>query len=178
MVDEIAEEIDSIPSMIITCCGGGGLLCGLVEGMRRYGWTSVPVLAMETIGAESLNAAVKAGGIPVRIPGITSIATCLGSVIICDQLAQDYRRSEPPILSHLVSDRDAVDACLKFANHHNMLVETACGAALASLYTGLVRKLFEQNSDLYGDGPVIVIICGGCSINIDMLNDLKKRFNL
>jgi len=178
MIDEIAEEIDSPPSMIISCCGGGGLLCGIVEGMRRHGWTSTTVLAMETRGAESFNAAVQAGGVPVRIPGITSIATCLGSVIICDQLAQDYRRSTPQILSHLVDDKDAVEACLKFANDHNMIVETACGAALAALYTGLVRKLFKQNSEKYTDGPVIVIVCGGCALTLDELIQFKEQFNL
>ncbi|CAG2171971.1 unnamed protein product, partial [Oppiella nova] len=87
MIDEIAEDLDAVPSMIITCCGGGGLLCGIIEGMRRHGWTSVPVLAMETRGADSLNAAVVAanGGTvrPVRIPDITSIAKSLGSLIIC-----------------------------------------------------------------------------------------------
>ncbi|CAG2107719.1 unnamed protein product [Medioppia subpectinata] len=182
MIDEIAEDLDVKPSMIVTCCGGGGLLCGIIEGMRRHGWTSVPVLAMETIGADSLNAAVIAsnGGTvrPVRIPAITSIAKSLGSLIICDQLAADCTTAAPPVLSHLCTDRDAVDACIKFADQHRILVELACGASLSALYTGLVKRLFLENSDQYSDGPVVVIICGGASVTIDMINEWKTQFNL
>lgn len=41
--------------------GGGGLLNGVVEGLRRAGWDDVPIVAMETLGAHSLNAAMEAG---------------------------------------------------------------------------------------------------------------------
>ncbi|XP_054156367.1 serine dehydratase-like [Oppia nitens] len=179
MIDEIVQDLDTIiPSMIVTCCGGGGLLCGIIEGMRRHNWTSVPVLAMETDGANSLNAAVLAGGQPVRLPAITSVATCLGSLIICDQLADDYRKSQPPVLSHLVNDKQAVDACIRFANEHRFLVEPACGASLAALYTGLVSKLFADSCGKYSDGPVVVIVCGGCDVTLDKLSDWKQQFNL
>ncbi|CAG2103562.1 unnamed protein product [Medioppia subpectinata] len=180
MIDEIAADLNATPSMIITCCGGGGLLCGIIEGMRRHGWTSVPVLAMETTGANSLNAAVTAAvdGVvrPVILPAITSIATTLGTYSICDQLAKEYNASAPPVLSHMVEDRDAVDACLKFADHHRILVEPACGATLAALYTGLVERLLADNE--YGSGPVVVIVCGGAAVNIDIFAELKSRFNL
>jgi len=50
--------------------GGGGLLNGVVEGLRRACWADVPIVAMETIGAHSLNAAMKAGEL-VTLPEIT-----------------------------------------------------------------------------------------------------------
>ena len=34
---------------------------GVLTGMHRVGWTTVPVLALETEGAESLNACAKVG---------------------------------------------------------------------------------------------------------------------
>lgn len=34
---------------------------GVLTGMHRAGWTAVPVLALETEGAHSLNACAKAG---------------------------------------------------------------------------------------------------------------------
>lgn len=34
---------------------------GVLEGLHRVGWANVPILAMETKGADSLNACVKAG---------------------------------------------------------------------------------------------------------------------
>ena len=126
IIDEIAEQLKgTIPSLIISSCGGGGLLCGIIEGMRRHEWTSVPILAMETKGADSLNAAVRAGSpiVPVTIPSITSVAKSLGALAICQQLADDYNKGSPPIISHLVDDKDAVDACLRFADKHRILVE-------------------------------------------------------
>lgn len=125
MVDEIAEDLKTTPSMIISSCGGGGLICGIIEGMRRHGWTSVPILALETKGADSLNAAVRAGAPikPVTLNSITSIAKTLGASAICQQLADDYNKSQPPIISQVLEDRDAADACIRFADEHRMLVE-------------------------------------------------------
>ena len=125
MIDEIAEDLKQTPSMIICSCGGGGLASGIIEGMRRHGWTSVPMLAMETNGADSLNRAVKAGTPikPVVLNSITSIAKSLGALAICQQLADDYNRSEPPIISHTLGDKESVDACLRFADDHRILVE-------------------------------------------------------
>ena len=54
----------------MTCVGGGGLLCGVIQGMKQVGWTDVPVIAMETNGADSYNQAVKAGKL-VTLPDIT-----------------------------------------------------------------------------------------------------------
>ena len=50
------------PSLIVCSVGGGGLLAGILEGLEREEngiWEDVPVLAMETYGAESLNAAMQ-----------------------------------------------------------------------------------------------------------------------
>ena len=49
------------PDLVILSVGGGGLLCGVLQGLHQEGWSSVPVLAIETEGAASLNACVCAG---------------------------------------------------------------------------------------------------------------------
>ena len=61
----------------MTCVGGGGLLAGIARGMRAVSWDHVPIVAMETWGAESFYRAVEAGK-PVKIPGITSVCKTLG----------------------------------------------------------------------------------------------------
>ena len=62
MVDEVKEALHGItPDLMIISVGGGGLMNGVLEGMHRVGWAHIPVLAMETQGADSLNACVKAG---------------------------------------------------------------------------------------------------------------------
>ena len=70
MIQEIHEQISDKPDVVITCVGGGGLLCGVIQGLQRVGWTDVPVIAMETTGADSYNQAVKAGKL-VTLPDIT-----------------------------------------------------------------------------------------------------------
>ena len=62
MVEEIKEQLYGItPDLVIVSVGGGGLMNGVLEGLHRVGWASVPVLAMETRGADSLNACVRMG---------------------------------------------------------------------------------------------------------------------
>lgn len=63
MIAEAAASLgpDGKPGAVVISVGGGGLLCGVVRGLRDAGWTDVPVVAMETVGADCFNAAVKAG---------------------------------------------------------------------------------------------------------------------
>lgn len=58
------------PGALVVSVGGGGLLAGLVEGIVKVGWSDVPIIAMETLGAHCLNAALQAGK-SVSLPDIT-----------------------------------------------------------------------------------------------------------
>ena len=40
--------------MVVVALGGGGLMCGVLRGMHQLGWDNVPVVAVETKGADSL----------------------------------------------------------------------------------------------------------------------------
>lgn len=51
----------AVPSCIVLSVGGGGLLCGVLLGLKRNGWESVPVIAVETQGAESFHKGMEAG---------------------------------------------------------------------------------------------------------------------
>lgn len=62
MVEEIKAQLHGVtPDLVVVSVGGGGLMNGVLEGLHRVEWTGVPVLAMETLGADSLNACVRAG---------------------------------------------------------------------------------------------------------------------
>ena len=50
-----------VPDVIVVSVGGGGLMNGILHGLHEVGWNHVPLVAMETIGADSLNACVMAG---------------------------------------------------------------------------------------------------------------------
>lgn len=49
------------PGAIVLSVGGGGLLCGVAQGLQEVGWGDVPIIAMETKGAHSYHAATSAG---------------------------------------------------------------------------------------------------------------------
>ncbi len=74
MIEEIASDLPEPPDVMILSVGGGGLLCGVVEGMAKVGWEKVPILCMETVGADCFNQAVKTGEI-VYLPDITRLVT-------------------------------------------------------------------------------------------------------
>jgi L-serine/L-threonine ammonia-lyase len=150
MIDEVAAA-GLRPSGVLLAAGGGGLLSGVIEGLRRNEMAEVPVIAVETEGAASLHAGMRAGQ-PVALDAITSIATSLGAKQVCEQ-AFALTRSHN-ITSLVVSDADAVRACVRFMDDHRLVVEPACGAALAPVYSG-AAQLSAAGDDL------LVIVCGG-----------------
>jgi L-serine/L-threonine ammonia-lyase len=157
MIDEVAASGNK-PDAVLLSVGGGGLLAGVMEGLARNGWGDVPVLAVETQGAASLHAAMQAGE-RVALEAVSSLATSLGARQVCQQafaLSQGGK-----VHSLLVSDTDAVAACSRFLDDHRLLVEPACGAALAVAYAGAPA--------LTAYAKVLIIVCGGASATADNL---------
>src|ERR1700744_2459863 len=118
MIDEVARD-GMKPGVVVLSVGGGGLLCGVVEGLRRNGWHDVPVIAAETQGAESYARALEAGR-RVELEAITSIATSLGARTVCEEALAKARQH--PIESVVVSDAQAVAGCIRLLDEHRMLV--------------------------------------------------------
>ncbi|CAN9502536.1 unnamed protein product [Ophioblennius macclurei] len=162
------------PGAVVLSVGGGGLLCGIVQGMKEAGWTDVPVLAMETVGADCLNAAVKAGSI-VTLDDITSEAKCLGAKTVCKKAFEYSLSGQPTIISELVTDQQALHAVQTFLDEERVLVEMACGAALAAVYSGVVPRLQKEGRLPTPLGPLVVIVCGGSSVNMEQLTELTAK---
>jgi L-serine/L-threonine ammonia-lyase len=166
LIDEaVAQGADF--DAVICSVGGGGLLCGVLEGLHRNGRAHVPVIAVETEGAASLHAAVQAGAL-VTLPGITSIATTLGSKRVA-QAAFDWTKKHT-VHSVVVSDAQAVDACLQFADDLRVLVEPACGASLAVAYQDLPVLASMRNP--------LIVVCGGIGVDLAKLAFWKQQFRL
>ena len=159
LVDEVAAA-GLRPDAVVLSVGGGGLLCGVAIGLARHGWDDVPIVAAETEGAASYRAAIEAGG-PVEIPRIASVATSLGARRVCEPAWRWSR--ERPIVSALVSDRQALDACERFLADHDQLVEPACGASLALAY--------GRHPTLEPYRNVLVVACGGVTATLDHLRE-------
>lgn len=54
LVKELESQLDGKPGAVVLSVGGGGLLNGVVEGLRCAGWGDVPIIAMETVGAHTV----------------------------------------------------------------------------------------------------------------------------
>ena len=162
LIDEVAASGPK-PDAVVLSVGGGGLLCGVVEGLRRNGWSDVPVIAVETRGADSLAQSIQEDR-RVELPAITSIATSLGARQISEQTFALVKQH--PIESVVVSDRSAVLACLRFLDDHRVLTEPACGASLAAVYEGSpLLARFET---------VLVIVCGGVTATLVRLQEWSQ----
>lgn len=164
LVDEAARQGPK-PGLIILSVGGGGLLCGVAEGMDRNGWEDVPILACETEGTASLAAAMKAEEL-VELDSISSVATSLGARMVAPQALKVTRTHR--VISHVASDAAAVRACSRFLDDHRVLVEPACGVSLSPLYENL--PLPDEG------GTVLVVICGGIGISAAKLRQMEERF--
>jgi len=164
LIDEVATTGNK-PDAVLLSVGGGGLLAGVMEGLARNGWADVPVLAVETHGAASLHAAIQAGQ-PTALEAVTSIATTLGARQVCTRA---FELSQGGMVqSLLVSDQQAVAACNRFLDDHRLLVEPACGAALAVAY--------DMPQPLAAFQKVLVVVCGGATASADNLRQWAAKW--
>jgi len=157
LIDEVLEQGLAFDA-VITAVGGGGLFCGIVQGLQRHGLHHVPVIAVETLGADSLSQSLQAGH-AVTLPAITSVATSLGARRVADEalrLAQSH-----PTLSLTVTDAQATQACVRFADAMRVMVEPACGAALAALSV--------HGPALAGFKRPLIEVCGGIGVSLALL---------
>lgn len=163
LVDEVVAAGVDFDAVVLTV-GGGGLLCGVVAGLRHHGLTQLPVVAVETLGADSLHQSVQAGQ-RVELPSITSIATTLGARQVCAQAFELTRVH--PIITAVVDDAQAVQACFDFMRDHNTLIEPACGAGLVMLY--------GQNPALQRFERPLIVVCGGSTATWPQLERWREE---
>lgn len=157
LVDEITNA-GIVPDAMIVSVGGGGLYSGVVEGLRRNGLSSVRVIAVETEGTASFNAAMNQGAV-VELDAIRGIATSLGAKKVAQHAFDTHRKH--PTQGVTVTDSQAVSACLRFLDDHRLLVEPACGASLATLYEALPA--------LHEFKKIVCVVCGGATVTAEQL---------
>ena len=106
--------------------------------------------------------------VTVLAPALESFCPRLGAKRVAPEAFAWTRRHT--VHSVVVSDAQAVDACLQFADDSRMLVEPACGAALAVAYLNLpVLQEFQR--------PLFVV-CGGIGVDLAKLDAWKTQFGL
>lgn len=186
MVDELRAQMGieqgrSIDGIVCNV-GGGSLLCGTMQGIQRLredGEKVPTVLAMETRGGDSLNASVAAGKL-VTLPAITTIATSLGATRVAEEAFEWTRRAGDGLISAVVTDKEAVVGVARFLDDARLLVESACGATIAPVYNGDLRRYLGGGltDEQWAEKNIVVIVCGGSNISLEMLASYKAQFGV
>ncbi|QPF72416.1 pyridoxal-phosphate dependent enzyme [Roseateles sp. DAIF2] len=157
LIDEVLDQgLDF--DVVVTAVGGGGLFAGIVQGLRRHGLDEIPVIAVETEGAASLHDSLRAGQ-PLTLPEIRTVATSLGARRVADEAFRLARLH--PTHSVLVSDDQACKAAVRLAEQMRVMVEPACGAALAAVdvHAPLLARFKRP----------LVEVCGGVGVSLALL---------
>jgi L-serine/L-threonine ammonia-lyase len=164
---------------VVLSVGGGSMLIGIQQTIQKRvaltGEKPPMVLAVETRGAESLNASLLAGR-HITLDKITSIATSLGVSRVAErayELAQ-----EPNVRSIVLSDAEAAMGCVRFADEERILVETSCGVSLAAVYNGSLRKAVGagMSDEDWSDMKVVVSVCGGSDVSSERIQVYRERY--
>lgn len=105
-----------------------------------------------------------------------SVARCLGAKRVSRKSFEWL--SQHDVVTAIVSDRDAISACINLADDHRMLVPPACGAALAAVYGDTIPKLQKAQKLPEKLKHIVVIVCGGSGVNLDTIQKWKKDYEL
>lgn len=177
MVPEIIKQLgpeQQVVGCIVLSVGGGGMLCGVLEGCADT-VTSCHVVAAETEGASCFGQSLAAGTV-VTLDGITSVATSLGATSCTPEALKRSQLHVGGVTSAICTDKEAVEACWQLAQDHRLLVEPACGAALAVAYSPRLRELFLKS--LPPNGAIVLQVCGGSGVSVDLLQGWKQEFGI
>lgn len=141
-------------------------MLGACRGLEEVGWTDIPVLAAETEGAASFAATHRAGEL-VSINTITSLAKSLGALKVAEACVPAMKKFK--LIPIIVSDKEAVEGCYRLSVDERVMVEPACGAALAAA----IKFFTDSNTNaahFVGPGPLVVVVCGGNMISPKLMD--------
>ena len=100
----------------------------------------------------------------------TSLGAPTASAAVFEACRARRRGAGAAVRSFVASDAEAVAACLRFSDDHRLLVEPACGAALAAVY-GAAPALAAA-------GSVVVVVCGGAVVDSASLRRTAAQLGL
>lgn len=178
MVDEIYEQLiemtgdpNAKPEVLACSVGGGGLFNGIMEGVRRNSYTNTKVLAVETKGADSLAESVRQRK-HITLPAITSQATTLGAKKVSARTFELAMEESHQVKTLVLSDEEAMMGAWRLSEDERLLVELSCSVTVALCYGGRLSKALQR--EITKDDKVVIIVCGGSNVNIDMVSQWKK----
>ena len=155
MVEELYHSVEE-PDYIVVSVGGGGLFCGIMQGLKKVGWNRCKVICVETEGAASLSKSLSAGE-QITLDSIYTIAGSLGAKRIADK-AWEMAQTEK-VIAYVCSDSQAMLGSRDFLDEYRIVTEAACGAALSVLKSPLIEDATS----------VVFIVCGGAAMSAETL---------
>lgn len=202
MVDEVFDQLQNV-DVLISSVGGGGLLRGIMHGVKRRGKESETTLvAVQNFGVDSFNRSLdrylsqKDQELPndvVTLSAIESKCTSMGTTKCSLTTLHDainFTRTNGEITTLTVTDRLSESACWQFARHEcadgkTRKVELSCASALAPVYhpwildrlieaSGRLKQKVEQGTKL----NVLVEVCGGSKVNDVLLDEYERQAGL
>ncbi|PQE16984.1 L-serine dehydratase protein [Rutstroemia sp. NJR-2017a BBW] len=194
MIPEILEQLQDHrtgnPSFtgsldaIVCSVGGGGLLCGIMQGLEEASLLSSPcppqILALETTGASSLALSLTANQLST-LPAITSIATSLGATTVAKRAYEYATQYREHVHSIVLDDAEAVRGMLWMADEERILVEAACGVSVVVGFNGgvgdVLKKVEGGEKGIEGKN-VVIVVCGGSNVTLGVLAEYRERFGV
>lgn len=158
IIQEVAKY-DLRPDAVVLAVGGGGLCCGVLEGMHQFGWYDAPVFTVETEGTASF-AKSCASNKHLTLDKVEGIALTLGAKRVANALW--HWRNKHQLIPLTVKDQDTIDAIKLFLIKHRVFLEPASGAAIAALSVHQQRFLNYKN--------ILVIVCGGAGVDATLIS--------
>jgi threonine dehydratase len=159
---EIMEDLPQTTDIIISI-GGGGFGGGVTTAVKAMK-PAVRIWGVETIGADAMSQAIKAGH-PVELAAIASIAKTLGAPSVSARtlaLAQEHLEE---VL--VVPDEEAVKELQFILERLKILTEPAASCTLAAALR--LKDQFNSNNNL------VLIFCGGNLSLADLCKYVGKR---
>lgn len=144
------EMLDDLPGMtdLVVSVGGGGLLAGLIVAIKARR-PEVRIWAVETEGAPTLGAALRAGQVVQIVP--KSLAKTLSAPYVA---AEALTLAQHHLAGYVtVSDREAIDDQQFLLERTKHLTELAAACTLSA-----ARRLLGR---FQADDQVVLLLCGG-----------------
>jgi L-serine/L-threonine ammonia-lyase len=124
----------------------------------------------------ALNLSIRKGELS-RLSGITSIATSLGATQVATKAFEWGQK--PDVASYVITDPEAAMACVKFADDERIIVESACGASIATAYNDNLRAVLypELSDEEFEKLNIVVIVCGGSNVTLEILERYREKYS-
>jgi len=165
---EILEQVPRTPAAVYVCTGGGGLVSGIGAWFNRHA-PEAKVYAVEPAGAQTLGAALKAGG-PTPLEKVDGFADGV-AVRTCGSLTHAIC-SEVVSAQMSVTNDEICAAVRDIFEATRTVVEPAGAVGLA----GVIKHIRDGHAPLIGeDGGDLVVTVSGANVNFDRIGHMVDR---